>query len=360
MISSISFNALFEQAKTMRKNAALLLGQAKDHKGSKNVPTKAKEITVLVESCSAKTLDEFVSSGHAASTKRTHSAALRVAERCGAGSVFPLKNDRLILMIYVMSKSGYALSTIQNYISALKVQNRMEGFADQGAADVQRQKLALMAAAKAEEKPESRAKAPLEIDELRYWASSKTADYAVVSLALTCTFALLRVSEGLSLNLNDISLGEVDGIACHVIIIRKSKTDQQGRGDQASVSCSLGLGMLDSCSCAICPAHSLQKIFLQKKRIDKSGPVFTDSKGARLSYTRVRSCIQNSLGHLVRDPIGTHSFRRTGAQLLFKSGVDLQVIKRCGRWSSDAVFSYLKECQVPLQTRAGLSFIMCK
>ena len=60
-----------------------------------------------------------------------------------------------------------------------------------------------------------------------------------------------------------------------------------------------------------------------------------------------RSRIQELLGMAASacgvDPerMGSHSLRIGGATALYKAGVDVETIKRIGRWSSSAVHSYL-------------------
>ncbi len=142
----------------------------------------------------------------------------------------------------------------------------------------------------------------------------------------------------------------------------KVKTNQSGKSDVISLSCSKESSMLNECDCVLCPAHGLQDLFSGVRRSPSfsiEDPVFQRTKGGRLTYGEVLRFTKESPREFTSETVGTHSFRRSGAQWLFKGGVDLQIIKRVGRWKSDAVFDYLRECQVPLTTRKNLTKVMC-
>ena len=51
---------------------------------------------------------------------------------------------------------------------------------------------------------------------------------------------------------------------------------------------------------------------------------------------------QNQLGFSKED-IGLHSIRSGGAMAIFLSGVSSIIIKRIGRWSSEAFLEYIRE-----------------
>ncbi len=224
--------------------------KTKAHTDEGGKPTKV-EVKAVARSVTSAEVEQFVLSGHADSTKRTHKAALNIATQCGPGPVFPIKIERLLLIVFVMTKCGYALATIDNYVSALKVQHRLAGFEDLRAYDVQRLKLAMMAAKKSTVQPLKNAKTPLNVEQVRAWIIESDVRSEIKLLAIICTFGLLRISEGIALNWTEVAMGEIDGVACHVVTVLRSKTDQAKVGDYISVSCSLGLGLLQKCSCVI-------------------------------------------------------------------------------------------------------------
>ena len=78
---------------------------------------------------------------------------------------------------------------------------------------------------------------------------------------------------------------------------------------------------------------------------DNNEQYFINSDKTPLTPNEVRATLRVILSNLSLDPLryDTHSFRVGRATDLMKWGTDLEEIKRCGRWRSNAVYKYLRE-----------------
>ncbi|KAF4649201.1 hypothetical protein FOZ61_001627, partial [Perkinsus olseni] len=78
-------------------------------------------------------VNEFVGSALASSTRKGYTAAENLfvkiifGEGAVGGEIYPLSGNLLLLYIYVMSKVGYAASTIRTYVAGLKTRNIENG-----------------------------------------------------------------------------------------------------------------------------------------------------------------------------------------------------------------------------------------
>ena len=129
------------------------------------------------------------------------------------------------------------------------------------------------------------------------------------------------------------------------IRVRKSKTDPGRNG--ATVVLAACHGSL------LCPV-SWFRLFCTVRRSHTH--VFHSSlaKAEKLAKTTPNSLLKKWLTAIGVDPkpYGSHSLRRGGATLAAAKKVRLHIMKRHGRWASDAVFLYIQD---PGESRVTVS-----
>ena len=154
---------------------------------------------------------------------------------------------------------------------------------------------------------------------------------------VTIMFAgFLRRAEVANLRTEDVEFADE-----HIILqISSSKTDQSGTG--AKVKIARGQRK------ATCPARALE-LYLAKAGI-KSRYLFrtcTAAKATRcgLSVNRVNEIVKEMVAMVGLDPakFSSHSARRGGATSAAAAGNPARLIKRHGRWKSEAVNAYIDD-----------------
>ena len=142
----------------------------------------------------------------------------------------------------------------------------------------------------------------------------------------------LRCSEAHGLNVEDIR--ETDSGEGLNLVIRKSKTDQEGRGAIASI------GPI--------AARRLQR-WIERSGIDH-GALFRGISNGRLTERRFsKAGIADTIKKRAREcgitgAVRSHSFRRGLTMELSAAGEPAQEVARAGRWSSlNMVLEYTKE-----------------
>lgn len=124
---------------------------------------------------------------------------------------------------------------------------------------------------------------------------------------------------------------EEEGVA---IFLRKSKTDQGGRGRMVRVYPIHGSPQ--------CPVSTVKEFL--KVRPNVQGPFLIHLNCSMLSRFQFgavfRKCLQG-LG-LVEKEFSSHSFRIGAATEAARLGMDVEVIKRIGRWESNRFQSYVR------------------
>lgn len=118
------------------------------------------------------------------------------------------------------------------------------------------------------------------------------------------------------------------------LVIRRSKTDQVGRGRVVRVYPVQGS--------RLCPVGMVEE-FLQV-RPDFQGPFLVHLDGSLLSrfqfVTVFRKCLQG-VG-LQEKEFLSHSFRIGAATEAAKNGLDVEAVKRIGQWESNRFQSYVR------------------
>ena len=150
------------------------------------------------------------------------------------------------------------------------------------------------------------------------------------ALILGFTF-LLRGSEIKNLRWRDVSFCEGDGQSYLAICIQKSKTDQEGKGVIRS---------LFQNDTALCPYRSLEGYSIGLIKESKMPEAFVFPRNILAVVRSTIKWFASSLG-LDADFPPIHSLRSGGASALFSNGVELEIIRRFGRWRSSQFHPYL-------------------
>ena len=189
--------------------------------------------------------------------------------------------------------------------------------------------------------------------------ASSTLDQAMISAALqTAFFFMLRMKEfgnsSGSVDLESVVRGcdvrlTTDGVvnqrvaATEVSIsFRKTKTDQLAFGLEQSLA--------RSGDERVCPVRALQRLrdlaperFGQGSEVDL--PLFRWRGGQVIDRLQTQAILQESAAAcgLPPDRFLSHSLRIGGATALYQATGEIELVKRRGRWSSDAVQRYLHD-----------------
>jgi hypothetical protein len=160
---------------------------------------------------------------------------------------------------------------------------------------------------------------------------------------LLATTGMLRESESAALRyekkkggFKDVWIEEVDGEECLFIFIEKSKTDQGRTGEVVVIS--------KSDDPRICPVVWFK--YLENIRDEESDFLYHHHNSpAGLSSSTPCGRVQKWLTAIGLNgkEFGSHSCRSGGATAAAQAGVKLRLLKRHGRWKSDAVFLYVRD-----------------
>jgi integrase len=158
----------------------------------------------------------------------------------------------------------------------------------------------------------------------------------------------LRESEAVSLLYSDAWVDTVQETGQEVlyVVVRKSKTDQ------LSENATIVLGG--------CPGSNLCPVAWYNLHISKrsDSPFLfhkvAGGKGQKLATTTPNRTVKRWLKRIKVNPVGfgSHSLRRGGATAAAKAKVQMHVIKRHGRWASDAVYLYIVDA---MEEQLGVS-----
>ena len=185
-------------------------------------------------------------------------------------------------------------------------------------------------------------------------------------MVLLMTAALLRESEAVALTTEDLSVEIYDPSAAQrgrargeegegenpidVLVVRivRSKTDQEARGDTIIVADNEGDTPLKPVSAYLnwMDIRDSTELFDEVPSIPPSPYAFQNLKtGAGLSPDTPRGIIKRWLTAIGEDPAeyGGHSARSGGATAAANSGIAIDLLRRHGRWKSDAVYVYIHD-----------------
>lgn len=157
---------------------------------------------------------------------------------------------------------------------------------------------------------------------LHFFPVSMSDNARFMLLISLCWHCFLRVSEAMQLKKEDLNF-DSEKLS---VFIRSSKTDQLGEGETCYVYPS---------NAASNPIHYLEVLNFLNTGENISG----------MSIQALRSHLKfvlNSIGIAYVDSYSFHSFRRGAAFLASEKGVQDCVIKKHGRWKSDAYLRYVR------------------
>ncbi|PNH01051.1 hypothetical protein TSOC_013088 [Tetrabaena socialis] len=272
-------------------------------------------------------------------------------------------NPMLVCLFITYGVPRFAASTLKGTLSALSDWERSRGVA---AADFARQhprmRAALRRALRERQQPSrdgGSVKAPATVGVLRLavgwlWqdaqrqpgnAPQNACDACLIVVGF---FGVLRRSELHALILADVTGLPGEGVN---IVIRRCKTDQQGRGALVVLAESSGSGVSIG---RIVWRHA---VLLAQRGFGPASPLFpwhaAGPAGAAVAMAKgaftagLRGLFVRLLGEfpnlqLRLELFSAHSLRRGGAIAAAEAGVSRELIKLHGRWRSDTVDAYLQ------------------
>jgi site-specific recombinase XerD len=214
--------------------------------------------------------------------------------------------------------------------------------------------------------PGSGGKLPLTIQMMRMISQHFGCNVAPINdrnraMMLIGMAGLLRGSEIAALGTEDVWIEDVTDdpsqkpLRALFIFIEKSKTDPYRRGETVVVS--------EAADMKMCPIVAYEEWALQRHRnhrFDHSEHLFCNmTNGAAISRATVNHILKDALEAVGVDPdaYGSHSLRKGGATAMAAAKVEERLIKRHGRWRSNAVHVYITD---PTVTRlAAAASIFC-
>jgi hypothetical protein len=257
-------------------------------------------------------------------------------------SEFPLTGDKLITFIRALLSNGYLSPTIRKYLSAVKSTSINLGYPPIPPEQEPAVSRALMAADRLAPGNEVK-KAPLLDDRaVRSLAALKLPLHSendeVRSVALLSICCLLRLCEPFSIVREDISttvFGE------KLVVSVKLRDTKMKPIEVINIECT------NKCTLSgWCPAHFL------KRAKETPGRLSTEKIFTRVNQGSLCKKLKELLSkefatsyHLWKDValITGHSFRRTGANIMFRSKQSKDLIMCQGRWSSEVWREYCVE-----------------
>ncbi|KAF4649500.1 hypothetical protein FOL47_002031, partial [Perkinsus chesapeaki] len=296
-------------------------------------------------------VQDFIHGALAKSTRKSFTAAENLFLRIifgneGRGELYPLSGSLLLLYIYVMSKVGYAPSTIRTYVAGLKTRNIESGHR-LTKLECERVKRAVKAAEKQGiyEVPvpgRDGEKIVLRPGHLRAVRRRGATEDPYWIVMLTCVFALLRARECLALKYGDIRFAMKGASDVMTLRIRKSKCDQLRRGAVLTVGCAKK-SCRRPCGEPLCPVHNMYQYLHKGVHAGWFAPntedcIFVNPElpGEAVTYNGYLSNVRAKFSSVddLRGFVVTHAMRRSGANWLWHASVPLFNIREFGRWST--------------------------
>ena len=172
-------------------------------------------------------------------------------------------------------------------------------------------------------------------------------------------YGLLRRSEIIALKVSDINIVEASGVGAYIIRIRKSKTDQAGRGEEvimAGVSrhgVKVGdrikkwvnkrrLSSVANGESPLLPAWKYAGRQLSEEHL-KDGQALAGRLKIYLNALKIKYSLPLDIQYYA-----IYSLKRGGVIAAWEAGVPRDLLKIHGRWRSEAIEAYL---QAPISLR---------
>lgn len=300
----------------------------------------------------------FCEQGIAQSTTKTYQSALnKFAQFCNLYNVlspFPVSEDMLCYFSSYLANAQLSPQTIKIYLSGIRhVQIKLGLPEPKEFSSLPRLRL-LQAGIKrvhAQKVPiAARIRLPITPAILRqlkcHW-EIKAADSDVKMLwaaAVLCFFGFFRAGELTVPSLNsfdlkfhlswgDVSLDNPHSPHIVKVVLKRSKTDQFGRGVEVFVG---------KTGCPLCPVAGV--LSYMTCRGSEPGPFFKLSNGQPLTKAYFTHHIRSALRAigLPDDQFAGHSFRIGAATTAARAGIDDSKIRILGRWNSAAFLAYVR------------------
>jgi integrase len=274
-----------------------------------------------------------MASAKAANTLRAYAADWRhFADWCNGHSLQALPASPETVTAYVAHCAArYRVSTVERRLNAIRWEHRRHGVeapAHPGLREA-------MQGIRRAHGTAPLAKAALSVADLRAMVTALpdtlagTRDRALILLGFAGAF---RRSELVSLAVADVAFVP-EGL---MIQVRRSKTDQDGRGDTVGVSY--------GASAATCPVRSLSAWLNESgiatgpilRAIDRHGNVSPAAlSGYAVAVIVKRTALAAGLPEATAMTMGAHSLRAGHATAAARAGVEERAIMRQGRWRSE-------------------------
>ena len=306
----------------------------------------------------------YVHRGLAESTHRTYRTGLnRYLSFChvyGVTTPFPVSELVLCYFVVSLARQGLAPTSIKTYVAAVRHAQITRGLPEMRQAAWPRLQLvqAGIRRERAHHGPPQTPRMPITADILRrlraVWMVPpvRDDDCMLWAAASACFFGFFRAGEltvptasafdaAVHLAWGDVAVDNADPPSMIRIFLRRSKTDQFGRGVEV---------FLGATGDEICPVAAIRAYV--NRRGTAAGPFFRCADGSPLTKARFVDGVRRALT-LAGIPSGGyfgHSFRIGAATAAARAGVQDSVIQALGRWSSPAFLRYIRTTRESLAT----------
>jgi len=278
-------------------------------------------------------LRERVSAAFAHNTRRSYASTLRLYERfCTENGLTPGEPLSVIAFCEYLAAQGRKIATIERHLAALRVRYRV---ADDHLRMYLRGLRRTLGSAQSKKAPLT----PTQLGLIK-WDSGRKG-LRDKALLLVGFFAALRRSELVGLNVEDVEFVPEGAI----LTIRKSKTDQEGRGREVAIGYA-------TTRADLCPVRALQSYMATLGR--NTGPLFVSMRKSlythsRLSTDAVARIVKDYADRLGLDPrrFGGHSLRAgfaTTAALL--GATEDEIALQTGHKSMTVLRGYIRRASL--------------
>lgn len=310
----------------------------------------------------------FCTKGIASSTQKTYQSALnRFAQFCTSYSIispFPVSESILCYFASHLACQKLSPQTIKTYLAGIRHTQITLGLPEPRAfSSLPRLRLVQSGIQRTHSQQvpvSSRIRLPITPTILRQihqqW-SSRASEVDIVMMwaaATLCFFGFFRAGEltvpTLSsydttrhLNWGDVAVDNPQSPSMIKVRLKRSKTDQLGRGADVLVG---------KTGCTLCPVAAV--LAYMTVRGDSQGPFFKLSNGQPLSKSKFTQSIRAVLqaAGLPYNNFAGHSFRIGAATTAARAGIEDSTIRALGRWNSSAFLVYI---HTPREQLAQLS-----
>ena len=278
-------------------------------------------------------LRERVSAAFAHNTRRSYASTLRLYERfCTENGLTPEAPLSVIAFCEHLAAQGRKMATIERHVAALRVRYRV---ADDHLRMYLRGLRRTLGSAQSKKAPLT----PTQLGLIK-WDSGRKG-LRDKALLLVGFFAALRRSELVGLNVEDVEFVPEGAI----LTIRKSKTDQEGRGREVAIGYA-------TTRADLCPVRALQSYMATLGR--NTGPLFVSMRKSQYTHSRlstdaVARIVKDYADRLGLDPrrFGGHSLRAgfaTTAALLGAS--EDEIALQTGHKSMTVLRGYIRRASL--------------